>query len=169
MPYGIVAGQAWESESRVSLTQYQRAKTGALFVAATCAGALSAGADPQDWRALGERLGEAYQIADDIRDVMGQADLLGKPVGRDAQHARPNAIASPNSASISHTNAEPPITARPAKASGCRASKRRPHHQLTARISGTSIATAAMAPIAGANHNVRIVPIANAMANTPTK
>ena len=38
MPYGIVAGQAWESESRVSLTQYQRAKTGALFVAATCAG-----------------------------------------------------------------------------------------------------------------------------------
>ena len=92
MPYGIVAGQAWESESRVSLTQYQRAKTGALFVAATCAGALSAGADPQDWRALGERLGEAYQIADDIRDVMGQADLLGKPVGQDAQHARPNAI-----------------------------------------------------------------------------
>ena len=35
MPGGIVAGQAWESESRVSLMQYQRAKTGALFVAAT--------------------------------------------------------------------------------------------------------------------------------------
>ncbi len=94
MPHGIVAGQAWESESRVSLSQYQRAKTGALFVAATCAGALSAGADPRDWQALGERLGEAYQIADDIRDVMGQADLLGKPVGQDAQHARPNAIAN---------------------------------------------------------------------------
>jgi len=92
MPHGIVAGQAWESESRVSLAQYQRAKTGALFVAATCAGALSAGADPKDWSALGERLGEAYQIADDIRDVMGQADLLGKPVGQDAHHARPNAI-----------------------------------------------------------------------------
>ena len=93
MPNGIVAGQAWESESRVSLMQYQRAKTGSLFVAATCAGALSAGADPKDWQALGDCLGEAYQVADDIRDVMGQAELLGKPTGQDAQHARPNAIA----------------------------------------------------------------------------
>jgi geranylgeranyl diphosphate synthase type II len=92
MPSGIVAGQAWESESRVSLMQYQRAKTGSLFVAATCAGALSAGADPKAWMALGDCLGEAYQVADDIRDVMGQAELLGKPVGQDAQHARPNAI-----------------------------------------------------------------------------
>ena len=74
--------------------QYQRAKTGALFVAATSAGALSAGADPKQWQALGDCLGEAYQIADDIRDVMGQADLLGKPVGQDAQHDRPNAIAN---------------------------------------------------------------------------
>jgi geranylgeranyl diphosphate synthase type II len=73
--------------------QYQRAKTGSLFVAATCAGALSAGADPKAWQALGDCLGEAYQVADDIRDVMGQAELLGKPVGQDAQHARPNAIA----------------------------------------------------------------------------
>ncbi len=94
MPSGIVAGQAWESESRVSLMQYQRAKTGALFVAATSAGALSAGADPKQWQALGDCLGEAYQVADDIRDVMGQADLLGKPVGQDAQHDRPNAIAN---------------------------------------------------------------------------
>jgi geranylgeranyl diphosphate synthase type II len=94
MPFGIVAGQAWESESRVSLVDYQRAKTGALFVASTCAGALSTGADPEAWRSLGECLGEAYQVADDIRDVMGQADLLGKPVGQDAQRARPNAIAN---------------------------------------------------------------------------
>ena len=88
---------------------------------------------------------------------------------RYAPGARPNANASPNSASISHTKAVPPITARPARLSGCRASKRRPHHQLNARISGTSIATAAMASIAGANHNVRIVPSAKAMANTPAE
>jgi geranylgeranyl diphosphate synthase type II len=43
---------------------------------------------------LGECLGEAYQVADDVRDVMGQAELLGKPTGQDAAHARPNAIAN---------------------------------------------------------------------------
>ena len=92
-PDGIVAGQAWECETKVALSQYQRAKTGALFVAATCAGAQAAGVDPTPWRALGEALGEAYQVADDIRDVMGQAETLGKPVGQDVQHGRPSAAA----------------------------------------------------------------------------
>jgi geranylgeranyl diphosphate synthase type II len=32
-------------------------------------------------------------VADDIRDVMGQAETLGKPVGQDAQHGRPSAAA----------------------------------------------------------------------------
>ena len=91
MPFGIVAGQAWESESRVSLTAYQRAKTGALFVAATTGGALAAGADPKPWCALGEWLGEAYQVADDIRDVMADPELLGKPVGQDVALGRPSA------------------------------------------------------------------------------
>ena len=91
MPFGIVAGQAWESESRVSLTAYQRAKTGALFVAATMGGALAAGADSKPWCALGEWLGEAYQVADDIRDVMADPALLGKPVGQDVALGRPSA------------------------------------------------------------------------------
>jgi geranylgeranyl diphosphate synthase, type II len=91
MPFGIVAGQAWESESRVSLTDYQRAKTGALFVAATAGGALAAGADPKPWVALGEWLGEAYQVADDIRDVMADPSLIGKPVGQDVALGRPSA------------------------------------------------------------------------------
>lgn len=93
-PNGIVAGQAWECESRVDLGQYQRAKTGALFVASTCAGAIASGADPMAWRTLGEALGEAYQVADDIHDVMGDAQQLGKPVGQDAQHGRPSATAA---------------------------------------------------------------------------
>lgn len=92
-PDGIVAGQAWECEPRASLSRYQRAKTGALFVASTCAGAQAAGADPSGWRALGECLGEAYQVADDIRDVMLGSDELGKPAGQDAQHQRPSAAA----------------------------------------------------------------------------
>ena len=91
MPFGIVAGQAWESESRVSLTAYQRAKTGALFVAATMGGALAAGADPKPWVGLGEWLGEAYQVADDIRDVMADPSLIGKPVGQDVALGRPSA------------------------------------------------------------------------------
>jgi len=93
MPFGIVAGQAWECESRVSLADYQRAKTGALFVAATVAGAQAAGADGEPWRALGDWLGEAYQVADDIRDVAADPQALGKPTGRDAALARPSAAA----------------------------------------------------------------------------
>jgi len=91
LPTGIVAGQAWECEPRVSLLEYQRQKTGSLFVAATVAGAQAAGADPTPWRRLGERLGEAYQIADDIRDVAADPAQLGKPVGQDKALGRPNA------------------------------------------------------------------------------
>jgi geranylgeranyl diphosphate synthase type II len=91
MPSGIVAGQAWECEPRAPLAQYQRAKTGALFAAATQAGALAAGADPQLWNDLGQRLGEAYQVADDIHDVVGDVSEIGKPTGRDAALGRPSA------------------------------------------------------------------------------
>ena len=90
MPFGIVAGQAWECEPRVVLSDYQRAKTGALFAAATMAGAQAAGADAQPWRAFGEWLGEAYQVADDVRDVMADPQIIGKPVGRDHALGRPS-------------------------------------------------------------------------------
>jgi geranylgeranyl diphosphate synthase, type II len=92
-PNGIVAGQAWESEPEIALAAYQQAKTGALFAAATVAGAMSAGADGTPWRVLGERLGEAFQIADDILDAAGKEATAGKPVGRDAVLGRPNAVA----------------------------------------------------------------------------
>jgi geranylgeranyl diphosphate synthase type II len=90
MPGGIIAGQAWECEPRVVLADYQRSKTGALFVAATMAGALAAGVPAAPWRALGACLGEAYQVADDIRDVVADEQQLGKPTGRDAALGRPN-------------------------------------------------------------------------------
>ncbi len=91
-PNGIIAGQAWECEPTADISTYQRAKTGALFVAATMAGAIAAGANPAGWRTLGERLGEAYQVADDIRDVIATEEEIGKPVGRDAALARPSAV-----------------------------------------------------------------------------
>jgi len=92
-PVGIVAGQACECEAATPLEEYRRQKTGALFVAATVGGALAAGADPTPWRALGEHLGEAYQIADDVRDALATASELGKPSGRDAELGRPTALA----------------------------------------------------------------------------
>lgn len=92
-PHGIVAGQAWECEKTISLTDYQRAKTGALFVGATRAGAAAAGADSLAWASLGAKLGEAYQVADDLRDVLCDAEELGKPIGQDAARLRPNAAA----------------------------------------------------------------------------
>ena len=91
-PSGITAGQAWECEKEVGLAQYQRAKTGALFAAATAGGAAAAGYHADAWHALGERLGEAYQIADDIRDVVSNEGDLGKPTGRDQALGRPNAV-----------------------------------------------------------------------------
>lgn len=90
MPSGIVGGQGWECEAQVDQAAYARAKTGALFAAATMAGAAATGAPHEPWRLLGERLGEAYQVADDIADTLGGAEL-GKPVGRDLALGRPNA------------------------------------------------------------------------------
>ncbi len=91
-PLGIAAGQAWECEPSIDLAQYQQSKTGALFSAATVAGAAAAGHDAEAWRALGEYLGEAYQVADDLRDVVCSPEELGKPVGQDETYGRPNAV-----------------------------------------------------------------------------
>ena len=94
MPHGICAGQGWESEAQVNLSAYHRAKTGALFIAATQMGALAAGQDAEPWEELGARIGEAFQVADDLRDALYDAETLGKPVGQDAAHDRPNAVSA---------------------------------------------------------------------------
>ena len=93
MPHGICAGQGWESEAEVDLSAYHRAKTGALFIAATQMGAVAAGQEAEPWGELGARIGEAFQVADDLRDALYDADTLGKPGGQDDLHGRPNAVA----------------------------------------------------------------------------
>jgi geranylgeranyl diphosphate synthase type II len=92
MPGGICAGQGWESEAQVDLDAYHEAKTGALFIAATRMGAIAGGHDPEPWHELGQRIGAAFQVADDLRDTLCDAAVLGKPAGQDDLHGRPNAV-----------------------------------------------------------------------------
>ena len=94
---GIVAGQAWECEPAPDLRAYHCAKTGALFAGAAVAGAIAAGVDStsnelRSWYRLGARIGEAYQVADDLMDAGGNAEALGKPVGQDVCLDRPSAV-----------------------------------------------------------------------------
>ncbi|MEO9862893.1 MAG: polyprenyl synthetase family protein [Yoonia sp.] len=93
MPFGICAGQGWESEATIDLSAYHQAKTGALFIAATQMGAVAAGQEPGSWEELGARIGEAFQVADDLRDALCDEVTLGKPAGQDDLHGRPNAVA----------------------------------------------------------------------------
>lgn len=94
VPHGIVAGQAWECESEIDLSHYHRSKTGALFAAATVSGAAAAGVeDYEAWRTIGEKIGEAYQVADDIGDAANDEQSCGKPTGKDAALGRPSAVA----------------------------------------------------------------------------
>ncbi|WGW03967.1 polyprenyl synthetase family protein [Tropicibacter oceani] len=89
---GMVGGQAMDiaAESAAEpltldqITDLQRGKTGALIEWSATAGAVMAGADPAPLRRYGQALGLAFQIADDILDVEGDAATVGKAVGKDA-------------------------------------------------------------------------------------
>ena len=70
------------------LRDMQSLKTGAILQASCVCGALLANADGQSREkiaAYGEHLGNAFQIADDILDVVGDPALMGKPVGSDEE------------------------------------------------------------------------------------
>jgi len=65
----------------------QAMKTGALLRFACQAGGILAAASPQKRQALeryGAAVGEAFQVADDLLDIEGDAELVGKQTGKDA-------------------------------------------------------------------------------------
>ncbi|MCF8042277.1 MAG: polyprenyl synthetase family protein [Desulfarculaceae bacterium] len=89
---GMVGGQAVDLASEnlrpdLATVQYMHAmKTGALITASVQSGAILAGGDPEQVRKLvryGRRIGLAFQIADDLLDLEGDFDALGKTVGAD--------------------------------------------------------------------------------------
>ncbi len=90
---GMVLGQALDIAAETSaapltldaITRLQAGKTGALIGWAACAGARMAQADPAPLAAYAQALGLAFQIADDILDIEGDADLAGKRLHKDAQ------------------------------------------------------------------------------------
>jgi geranylgeranyl diphosphate synthase type II len=94
---GLVAGQAWELETRADVSVYHRAKTAALFEVAASLGALASGQDPSPFARFGLAFGMAYQHADDVADVFGSAEDLGKATGRDRELGRPSAVPSGSS------------------------------------------------------------------------
>ncbi len=90
---GMVLGQALDIAAETTsmplnldrIVQLQAGKTGALISFAAEAGAILAGADRGPLRNYARALGLAFQIADDILDVTGDAAKAGKRLGKDAQ------------------------------------------------------------------------------------
>ena len=92
---GMVGGQMLDlaGEGRfgdrevVDVARLQQMKTGALLRFGCIAGAILGQASQKEYQALddfGRALGEAFQIADDLLDVEGDAAALGKQTGQDA-------------------------------------------------------------------------------------
>ncbi|MBK9516972.1 MAG: polyprenyl synthetase family protein [Anaeromyxobacter sp.] len=65
--------------------ELMRCKTGALLAASVAGGALCAGADAAAVYPTGQRLGLAFQIADDLLDLTADTATLGKRAGKDAR------------------------------------------------------------------------------------
>jgi len=91
---GMLGGQAMDLyyENRnieiERLDQMHRRKTGALIKASLEVGAILSKAEEDDIRRIsifGENLGKAYQISDDILDVIGSQEKMGKTIGKDAK------------------------------------------------------------------------------------
>ncbi|MFN2307853.1 MAG: polyprenyl synthetase family protein [Paracoccaceae bacterium] len=89
---GMIGGQMMDIAAETAatpldlarITALQAGKTGALITWSALVGPRLAKADEAPLRTYGDALGLAFQIADDLLDVEGNAEAVGKAVGKDA-------------------------------------------------------------------------------------
>ncbi|MEZ2222054.1 polyprenyl synthetase family protein [Rhizobium sp. RCC_161_2] len=99
---GMAGGQALDlaaekvTPDEQGITTLQAMKTGALIRFACEAGAILAGApagDRQRLRSFGEKIGLAFQLADDLLDLTADAATMGKATGKDAARGKGTLVA----------------------------------------------------------------------------
>ena len=89
---GRVPGQDGAIEGAPALEDMHARKTGALIRASAVCGAILAGGDDGSIAAIDDyarELGLAFQIIDDVLDVEGSSESLGKTAGKDAAAGKP--------------------------------------------------------------------------------
>ena len=98
---GMAGGQAIDLASiglqldEHTLRDMHHRKTGALLQASVLMGAACGSATPSQWAALseyGDAIGLAFQVVDDILDVTGLSETLGKTAGKDEHHNKPTYV-----------------------------------------------------------------------------
>lgn len=95
--YGMIGGQTVDIEAEKghqvldeeTLLFIHKNKTAALIESSMMIGAILAGASDADIKSVEQvayNIGVAFQIQDDILDVIGNEEVLGKPIGSDAKN-----------------------------------------------------------------------------------
>lgn len=96
-PAGMAGGQILDllGEGKTltydEIVQTQNLKTGCMIEAAVRLGAIAAGSTPEEEEAVAEyarKIGLAFQIRDDVLDVLGDEAELGKPIGSDRENQK---------------------------------------------------------------------------------
>ncbi|MCD6378167.1 MAG: polyprenyl synthetase family protein [Planctomycetes bacterium] len=104
-PAGLIAGQVADMalfevpQNLAGMHYIHEHKTAALLRCSTRMGGICAGATEEQLEALskyGEKIGLAFQIIDDLLDVIGSVDTLGKTPGKDARLGKKTYITSMN-------------------------------------------------------------------------
>lgn len=98
---GMVGGQTIDLETEnknpnlETIKEMYSKKTGQLIISPCVMGCILANAENEKIQAAklyGENIGLAFQIVDDILDIISDTDTLGKPAGSDAQNGKVNYV-----------------------------------------------------------------------------